>query len=114
MSELVSAAREHEDAALLFRPSNASTLLDRIFAVLEDPPSDGQEASLHSFWDDNIHKVLHPLAPDGRSVHNCIDDDATCGLCPDFTFLVDTPCAFRGEEEGAEGSNDSKANLARK
>jgi hypothetical protein len=116
MSELVCATCGEEDAGLLFRASDESTPLDRIFfTVLDDPPSDGKEASLHSFWDDNIRKVLHLLVPEGQSVRNGINDVTTRDMRPDFAFSVDALCTFRGEEEDTDSSiSDAKTNLAEK
>ena len=115
MLELVSGTCELEDAALLFRANDASTPLDRIFfTVLDDPPEDGNEASLHSFWDDNIRKVLHVLVPNGRSIRNCINDATVRDLRPDYAFIVGTLCVFRGEEAGVGSYIDTKAILARK
>ena len=115
MLELVCGTCEAEDAGLLFRANDASTPLDRIFfTVLDDPPEDGNEASLHSFWDDNIRKVLHVLIPNGRSMRNCINDATVRDLRPDYAFLVGTLCIFRGEEAGVGSHIDTKAILARR
>jgi hypothetical protein len=88
-----------DDVERLFRISDAeaSEILHLIFynaAVQPAPPEDGTEASFHSFWDDNIRKILELLVPSGKSIqdgrHTSTPQN---GL--DYGFLKDNVCPGR-------------------
>ena len=81
-----------------------------ILAVTRSPPSGGTEESFHSFWDGNIRNMIELLLPSGTSIRDC----ETKNLRPDFGFLLDTACPFRGEEEGTENPTHPKAELVNK
>ncbi|KAF8336806.1 hypothetical protein F5887DRAFT_1161224 [Amanita rubescens] len=101
------------DVERLFRISDAeaSEILHLIFynaAVQCPPPETGTEASFHSFWDDNIRKILELLVPSGTSIRVLKKNR------PDYGFLKDNVCPFRGEEKNGESRDDPKAELSDK
>jgi len=108
-----------DDVERLFRISDveASEILHLKFynaAVQSAPPENGTEASFHSFWDDNIRKILELLVPSGTSIRdfNCHTD--TKKNTPDYGFLKDNVCLFRGEEKHPGSHEDPKAELSDK
>ena len=68
----------------------------------------------HSFWDDNIRKLLEHLIPEGKTIRNGNQHTEKRKLRPDFGFLLKKICPFRGEEKGPDNSEDPKAELADK
>ncbi|THU76902.1 hypothetical protein K435DRAFT_878587 [Dendrothele bispora CBS 962.96] len=108
-----------EEANTLFRSSDSedATLLETIFftaAFTCPPPSKGTEESYHVFWDENICKVVQVLVPSGRPIRNSSKHTATRKLRPDFGFLLDNRCPFRGEERGSMNDEDPRAELSQK
>lgn len=108
-----------DDVERLFRISDAevSEILHLIFynaAVQHPPPEDGTEASFHSFWDDNIRKILELLVPSGKSIRDSSRRTSTQKNRPDYGFLKDNVCPFRGEEKTPESRDDPKAELSDK
>jgi hypothetical protein len=107
------------DVERLFRISDAeaSEVLHLIFynaVVRLVPPEDGTEASFHSFWDDNIRKILELLVPSGKSVRDSSCHTNARKLRPDYGFLKDNVCPFRGEEKSPESHDNPKAELSDK
>ncbi|THU85684.1 hypothetical protein K435DRAFT_384769 [Dendrothele bispora CBS 962.96] len=108
-----------EEANSLFRVSDTehTALLDTIFfhaAFFPPPPLNGTENSFHSFWDANIRNVIQVLVPSGTAIRNSSQHTATRKLRPDFGYLVNDRCPFRGEETGPGDSEDPRAELLRK
>lgn len=121
MQDLVSSDSEtqdictSEDVELLFRASNASTPLDKLFfAAFDAPPIGGTEESFHYFWDENIRMILQLLVPFGKSTRNSSKHAATRTLRPDYAFLLGNICPFRGEEKPPGSTEDPKAELSNK
>jgi hypothetical protein len=61
------------------------------------PDSDGTKALFHSFWDDNIRKIITLI-----DIPNKIIRDSNRGTSPqslrlDFGILLQGVCVFRGE-----------------
>ena len=108
-----------EDVERLFRISDAeaSEILHLTFynaAVRRPPPQTGTEASFHSFWDDNIRRILELLVPSGTSIRDSNCHTGTKKNTPDYGFLKDNVCPFRGEETHRESRDDPKAELSDK
>lgn len=104
-----------DDVRLLFRTGHGSTLLDTLFfTVAQPPPSSGAENSFISFWDRNVRDVLELLVPAGYSTRNSNLHMATRALRPDYAFLLDNLCLFRGEEKAPANTDDPKQELANK
>lgn len=107
------------DVERLFRVSDAEAS-DILFAhfyhavVWPAPPDDGTEASFHSFWDDNIRKILELLVPSGKSIRDSSHHTNTEKLRPDYGFLLDNICPFRGEEKSSTNHVDPKPELSDK
>jgi hypothetical protein len=81
-------------------------------AILRNPPSrEGTEYSFISFWDINIRFPLEHLIPDGISIRNSSKDMSTFGKWPDFGFILNRVCLFRGEEKSLINNEDLKAKL---
>ncbi|KDR72787.1 hypothetical protein GALMADRAFT_252049 [Galerina marginata CBS 339.88] len=87
-------------------------LITFLNAIASSPPVGGTKASFHSFWDDNIRKPIEHLIPTGRTIRNRNEDTETRKLRPDYAFLLQKICPFRGEEKGSGNSGDPKAELA--
>ncbi|THU96247.1 hypothetical protein K435DRAFT_839131 [Dendrothele bispora CBS 962.96] len=110
-----------EEANTLFRPSNSehATLLETVFftaAYTRPPPPKGTtEESYHVFWDENIRKVVEVIVPSGTAIRNSNQDTATRRLFPDFGFVLDNRCPFRGEEKDPMNDDeDPRAELSQK
>ena len=108
-----------DDVERLFRISDAeaSEILHLTFynaTVQRAPPENGTEASFHSFWDDNIRKILELLVPSGTSIRDSNRHIDTKKNRPDYGFLKGNVCPFRGEEKPPESRDDPKAELSDK
>jgi hypothetical protein len=104
-----------KDVELLFRAGEGNTPLDKFFfAVADAPPDRGTEDSFHSFWDKNVRDILEILIPKGRSTRNSSHHTATGSLRPDYAFLLNKLCPFRGEEKAPDNTDDPKKELADK
>ncbi|KAI9455635.1 hypothetical protein HD554DRAFT_267293 [Boletus coccyginus] len=103
------------DVQLLFRPGHGGTRLDKIFwAVATSPPYDGTQPAFISFWDNNIRDIMELLLPTGRSIRNSKEHTATMRCRPDYAFLMNNLCPFRGEEKSPQSTADAKQELADK
>ena len=103
------------DVQPLFRLGHGGTRLDKIFwVVASSPPYGGTERAFIHFWDDNIRGVVELLLPTGRSMRNSSEHTATMRCRPDYAFLVNNFCPFRGEERSPESTADPKQELADK
>jgi hypothetical protein len=101
-------ALEHEcyaaDLEFLFRVSEdeeANFIWHHVLeAILSPSPNlTGTEDSFHSFWDDNIRKVLCTSLNIGSWIRNSNKSMYTGTLRPDFGLLLGDRCLFRGEEK---------------
>ena len=107
------------DVETLFRVSDTenSPVLYLLFynaVARPPPPDDGTEGSFISFWDDNVRKILELLVPSGKSIRDSNHHTYTKKLRPDYGFLLDNVCAFRGEEKSPTNRDDPKAELSDK
>jgi len=103
------------DVEILFRAGDGYPSLNKFFsAVAEAPPTGGTEDSFHYFWDNNVRAVLQLLFPNGRSTRNSNLHTATRLLRPDYAFILNKLCPFRGEEKAPESTGDPKKELADK
>jgi hypothetical protein len=107
------------DAAILFRVSESekSPSLRTLFssAIMNLTPLDsGSEDSFHALWDDHIQRILSVLLPTGISIRDSSLHTSTQKLRPDFGFLLDNVCLFRGEEKSTSNRDDPKAELCDK
>lgn len=74
----------------------------------------GTESSLHFFWDQNIRQILECLFPDGKSIRDSNSNTPMNIFCPDYDFLLNGLCTFRGEENIPENSRNPKVELQNK
>jgi hypothetical protein len=93
-----------EVIAKLFNPVNSEPCADFLSQVVNrivKPVDTGaSEASFVSFWDDMIRHVLSYVLQDvGQSERNSSHSASTGSKRPDFLFLVNSVCVFRGEEK---------------
>ena len=107
------------DVGKLFRISDEETseplhLLFYNAVVRPAPPDNGTESSFISFWDDNIRRVLEMLVPLGRSVRGSNHNTSTLKIGPDYGFIIENVCPFRGEEKSPTSNDDPKAELSYK
>ena len=90
------------------------SLVTVVSAVTSPPPPSGTADSFHCFWDNNIRNIIEILIPSGESIRNCNHHTATNKLRPDFGFLLNTICLFRGEEKEPGNMEDPRAELVEK
>ncbi len=105
---------DHVERLFRISDTEASEILHLTFynaALRRAPPENGTNASFHSFWDDNIRKILELLVPSGRSIRGSNDPKING---PDYGFLKDNVCPFWGEEKDLESHDDPKAELSDK
>lgn len=120
MKELVSSIDVQDictsdDVNLLFRAGDGNTPLDKLFfAVAEAPPISGTQRFFISFWDKNVRDVLELLLPSGRSMRDSSRHTATGNLRPDYAFILNKLCPFRGEEKAPDSPDDPKKELVEK
>jgi hypothetical protein len=89
--------------AKLFNPLNlepcADFLNQVVNCIVKSVDASASEASFVSFWDDMVCHVLNYVLQDiGQSEHNSSHSSSTGSKHPDFLFLVNSVCVFRGEE----------------
>ena len=101
---------------ILFRESESESgvyLFSLFLTIVREPapPDNGTEASFHSLWDDNIRKILEMLLPTGIPIRDDSLHTSTQKLRPDFGFLLNNICIFRGEEKSPSDTGDPKAEL---
>ena len=83
-------------------------------AVFNRPPPGGTENRFHSFWDANICSILELLIPQGEAIRNSNRQTATKNLRPNFGFIIEKICSFRGEERGPENHTECRSELVEK
>jgi len=88
----------------IFITSNTEPCVDFIFQIgsrVVDAVEPGlTETSFISFWDDMIRNVLNfVLSGIGTSDRYSSNLSSTGSNCPDYLFIVDSVCVFRGEEK---------------
>ncbi|KAN0080641.1 hypothetical protein V8E54_003845 [Elaphomyces granulatus] len=106
---------QREDVELLFRVGGYSHISSNILRVIYDsPPPDGTENSFIFFWDQNVRRFLELLIPNGKSIRDSSEHTATGDLRPDYGFLLNNLCAFRGEEKAPGNRIDPKKELSDK
>jgi len=68
------------------------------------------EMSFISFWDDMICNVLNFVLSDiGKSDRYSTNLSSTGSNCPDYLFIVDSVCVFRGEEKAPGNHFETRA-----
>ncbi|CAG8700430.1 14701_t:CDS:2, partial [Ambispora leptoticha] len=106
-----------EDLNILFRVSeteNAYGFTSKMIGPLiwNDPPSrEKTEYSYVSFWDANIRFPLELFIPDGTSIRNSSQHMGIFSKWPNFGFILNHVCLFRGEEKSSINDEDAKAEL---
>ena len=91
------------DLEALFRVTEEEevNMLPALITAVHYPPPimNGTEGSFIQFWDDNIRRLLQHIFPSGRAVRDTNKGTSTGLSRPDFGFLVNGVCVFRGEEK---------------
>lgn len=99
-----------EKLKALFRVSNDESafplLVEFGYTLFFSPPEPGTESSFHSLWDINISLIIRTILSNGSSIRDSNKNTNTGLKRPDYGFLVNTYCLFRGEEK-APNSNDN-------
>lgn len=90
---------EHEHSYYLWTSLTATILTGA-------PDSNGTESSFHSFWDDNIRKIINQILIPNQTVRDSNHGTSTASLKPDFGVLLEGVCAFRGEEKAPHYSGN--------
>ena len=63
------------------------------------PPMNGTEGSFIQFWDDNIRALLQEVFCSDTAIRDSNQGTSSCLCKPDFGFIIDGVCVFRGEEK---------------
>ncbi|CAG8728218.1 19567_t:CDS:2, partial [Dentiscutata erythropus] len=106
-----------EDLNILFRVSETERAYEFITTIIgglirNDPPSrEGTERLYLSFWDTNIRFPLELLISDGISIRNSSQHSSSFSKRPNYGFIVNHICLFRGEEKSPTSYEDAKAKL---
>jgi hypothetical protein len=102
-----------DDIGTLFTIGDSTQpAVSRCFMAALTPAPDGStEPTFIHFWDDNIRKVIEALIPEGQSIRDSNHSMETTDCRPDFAFLLNMVCPFRGEEKGPGSTQDAKAQL---
>ncbi|KAJ7220753.1 hypothetical protein GGX14DRAFT_353960 [Mycena pura] len=104
-----------DDARLLFRGGGGfSRLIPLYYTIVSSTPEANTEDGSHHFWDSIIRDLLHILFPKGRSTRNSSHGTQTAAFRPDFAFLCQNICPFRGEEKPPLSSDDPRSELSDK
>ncbi|RHZ86668.1 hypothetical protein Glove_48g34 [Diversispora epigaea] len=109
-----------EDLNILFRISETESACKFIAKIVcapilnNPPPRNGTKDSYVSFWDVNIRFPLEFLISDGISVRNSSYNTNTFSKRPDFCFILNNVCPFRGEEKSLNNNEDPKSELRNK
>jgi len=81
-------------------------------AVLMAPSGSNTESTHISFWDGNIRELLEILIPEATSRRDT--NEFTGEGRPDYTFIMNNKCPFRGEEKPLGSVENAKAELVEK
>ncbi|KAF1327423.1 hypothetical protein FI667_g7560, partial [Globisporangium splendens] len=101
-------ALERGDPQLLskmFRTANSAPCMDLTYDLLlgvvnPRKPKGVTESSFHWFWDELIRSVIDiVLSEFGGSARDSNRSSSTGSIHPDFLFVVNSFCVFRGEEK---------------
>lgn len=105
-----------DDARSLFKIGDFDAdYLDIYQAAFKPPPNNGgTEYSFVHFWDTNIRDILLTALPDGRAIRNNNLFTSTRLHRPDFAFMLNQICVFRGEEKGPDVLKDPEVELTQK
>ncbi|KAI6015584.1 hypothetical protein EDC04DRAFT_644128 [Pisolithus marmoratus] len=102
-----------DEVTSLFRIGERTMPFASVLATILHPaPECGTAASFIAFWDRNIREFLELMIPNGKSVRDGMHRVAMQNCPPTFRFLVDGLCPFLGQEVGADGEQDPKAQLS--
>jgi hypothetical protein len=108
------------DVDIVFRIHNSISLLAISHFVSpvrqEPPPLSETRNSFHSFWDDNLCKILLLLLLDegALAIRNDSSHSATATTGPDLALIKNNRCIFRGEERVMYEPSDPKQALSDK
>lgn len=91
------------DLEALFRVTE-DEVVDMITALVTavhrlPPPMTGSENSLIQFWDDNIRTLLSLAFSEDLAIRDSNQGTSTALCRPDFGFIINGVCVFRGEEK---------------
>lgn len=104
-----------EQLGAVFKVGRVGPAVASYFPAAASPaPPSITEDGYHSFWDHNVASILQLLIPQGKCIRNSIWHAETRMLRPDFGFLINNLCVFRGEEKGPTTSGDPVEELISK
>lgn len=104
------------DAKVLFRiGSHRTRIASEILSIISQgpPPDNGTESSFIFFWDFNIRRILELLTQTEKVFVTRLRI-STGYLRPDYGFLLNKLCVFRGEEERPSSQADPRMELPNK
>ncbi|CAG8645113.1 8587_t:CDS:2, partial [Paraglomus brasilianum] len=110
----------HDDLQTIFQVSDSNTAIALSYnvlsaAIIGNPPSNVMtEYNFVSFWDANIRKFIEAYFPTGITIRNSSQHMSTSGKRPDFGFIINTVCPFRGEEKAPNNPENPRAELVNK
>jgi len=76
------------------------------------PPVTGTEASFHVIWDTNISSLLLRVLNYGEAIRDSNHGTGSGLKRPDYGFLVNNYCLFRGEEKPPGSKEDPRTELS--
>ncbi|KAG8819275.1 hypothetical protein FRC18_012138 [Serendipita sp. 400] len=107
-----------KDAAMLFRVSDEEMALGiyiRFADALDRTPTEsGNEAACLTTRDLNISSIVKLILSQGKVIRDSNKGTNTELKRPDYGFLVNNHCLFRGEEEAPDSNGDPKTELVNK
>jgi hypothetical protein len=104
-----------EEVAILFRRvdiGSISLLALFYLAAATSPTTPGPKEYIHSFWDENIKKILEVMLQERHSIRKSNANKLTRD--PGFGLLVRNVCVFRGEELPRLHQEDARSVLVDK
>ncbi|KAI6147882.1 hypothetical protein BKA82DRAFT_4355091 [Pisolithus tinctorius] len=105
---------EH-DLNMLFTIGKFPFHLTPVLIVIQKPsPDDLTESGFVSFWDSNICDIVSLLVLSSQSTHNTSHFTSTGWNRPNFAFIIDYLCPFRGEEKGPGDTKSPRKELIKK
>jgi hypothetical protein len=107
-----------EEVATLFRVSKHQTapsvLRTLESAILWTYEPKGSESAFHSTWDINIALIMRLILVSGEIIRDSNKNTNTALKRPDYGYLINNSCLFRGEEKPSGSSDNPEKELVEK
>ena len=109
-----------EQLEALFKVSESKTSSRLLMEVVgkivygNPPPANSTETAYITFWDENIRapiKFFYGNDENGESIRDSNKHMSTLSQRPDYGYILQEVCPFRGEEKSATSTEDPRAEL---